>query len=353
MSTSMPLGPLDNNNIYPFGPGTLQTIVIVMAPSNELFIVGMSRPSQLQNCTLINQTSNSIQVDCTDGFDGGLPQSFLMQVLELPSLRPRLNLTSYRSPPTFTAVGLDGGASYRLALYAVNAKGMSDPTLIDPVTFKGVAKLQGTTAAMPVSPLLMALLATAALLATGVCLVLAALCRRHHCRPQGRPCPRPADNGTKHLPLEAALVTADDGAADGSVTGVGTPLSPADSQRRLMVVEARLPRGAVEGGDPDIIRNQYERRPIHGFMKMYEPPGAREEDNLMEDEGEEYDFRNVAKERTHVPSNHNIYRSLQRPSRATVGIPSMPSMPSSQTLTHKYRGPEVVTTSNRIQESCI
>lgn len=78
-----------------------------------------------------------------EGFDGGLPQSFFMEILELPSLRPRLNLTTYKMPPTFTAIGLDPGTSYRIMLYAVNAKGRSDPTIIDPVTFKGVAKLQG------------------------------------------------------------------------------------------------------------------------------------------------------------------------------------------------------------------
>ncbi|KAJ8981820.1 hypothetical protein NQ317_007406 [Molorchus minor] len=106
-------------------------------------VVIAGRPSQLQNCTLNNQTSNSLQVDCTEGFDGGLPQSFFMEVLELPSLRSKVNLTTYRMPPTFTANGLDPGASYRIMLYAVNAKGRSDPAFIDPVTFKGVAKLQG------------------------------------------------------------------------------------------------------------------------------------------------------------------------------------------------------------------
>lgn len=45
-----------------------------------------------------------------------------------------------------------------------------------------------------------------------------------------------------------------------------------------------------------------ERRPIHGFMKVYEyePPGCREEDD-QEDEGEGYAFKHVAKE-SHVPN---------------------------------------------------
>jgi hypothetical protein len=78
-----------------------------------------------------------------DGYDGGLPQSFFMEILELPSLRSKLNVTTYKAPPTFLADALDPGMSYRIMLYAVNAKGRSDPTTIDPVTFKGVAKLQG------------------------------------------------------------------------------------------------------------------------------------------------------------------------------------------------------------------
>ncbi|CAH1104095.1 unnamed protein product [Psylliodes chrysocephalus] len=263
-------------------------------------VVVAGRPSQLQNCTVINQTSNSLQVDCMEGFDGGLPQSFLMEVLELPNLRPRINLTTYRTPPTFTTNGLDAGASYRIILYAENAKGRSDPTIIDPVTFKGVAKLQGSTASMPVSPLLIGLLGTAAFLATGVCLVLAALCRRHltHLH-NGRPCQRPTDNGSKHIPMEA-VIAADDLIVDGSITGVRTPLTPHTDQP--LVVEAIQQRGALEGADPDIIRNQYERRPTYSFMKVYEPPEPRDDDDL-DDEGEEYDFRYVAKETPPIPSN--------------------------------------------------
>lgn len=310
-------------------------------------VVVAGRPSQLQNCTLINQTSSSLQVDCMEGFDGGLPQSFLMEILELPSLRPKVNYTTYRTPPVFTANGLDTGASYRIILYAENAKGRSDPTIIDPVTFKGVAKLQGSTASMPVSPLLIGLLGTAAFLATGVCLVLVALCRRHftHHIHGGRSCHRPTDNGSKHMPMEA-VIAADDLIVDGSVTGVRTPLTPNTEQP--LVVEAVQQRGAVEGADPDIIRNQYERRPTYSFIKVYEPPGARDED--LEEEGEEYDFRQVAKESPHIPSSQTIYRSLQRPNNRNA---TLPPLTGTHTITHKYRGPEVVTTSNRIQESCI
>lgn len=84
-----------------------------------------------------------MQVECTESFDGGLPQSFLMEVLELPTLRMIANMSTTKTPPNFSADGLEAGASYRVLLYAINAKGRSDATVIDPVTFKGVAKLQG------------------------------------------------------------------------------------------------------------------------------------------------------------------------------------------------------------------
>ena len=100
---------------------------------------------------------------------------------------------------------------------------------------------------MPRSPPNMGLLGTAAVLATGVCLVLAALCRRHY----SRPCPRP-EGGTKHVPMEA-VIAADDLIVDGSVTGVRTPATP----DAAITAEAVRNGTSVEATDPDIIRNQY------------------------------------------------------------------------------------------------
>lgn len=52
-----------------------------------------------------------------------------------------LNKTVPAGPngPTFEVAGLTTGRSYRLFLYAINAKGRSEPTILEPVTLKGVA----------------------------------------------------------------------------------------------------------------------------------------------------------------------------------------------------------------------
>lgn len=51
------------------------------------------RPFPIQNCTISNQTSDSFSIDCIEGFDGGLPQVFLLEVVEVPTLRLLRNLT--------------------------------------------------------------------------------------------------------------------------------------------------------------------------------------------------------------------------------------------------------------------
>lgn len=66
-----------------------------------------------------------------------------MELLELPDLIPRFNVTLSKGPPVFELYGIESGSSYKVNLYAVNAKGRSDPVALETVTFKGVAKYTG------------------------------------------------------------------------------------------------------------------------------------------------------------------------------------------------------------------
>lgn len=56
-------------------------------------IVAASRPYPLQNCTLAYHTPDSIEVNCKEGYDGGFSQSFLLEVVVLPSLRLEQNMS--------------------------------------------------------------------------------------------------------------------------------------------------------------------------------------------------------------------------------------------------------------------
>lgn len=48
-----------------------------------------------------------------------------------------------RPPVSFFVDNLESSSSYRLILFAVNAKGRSEPVIIDDISFKGVAKFTG------------------------------------------------------------------------------------------------------------------------------------------------------------------------------------------------------------------
>lgn len=64
----------------------------------------IGRPTGLQNCTMANKTSDSFIVDCVEGFDGGLPQTFLLELVETESRRlvRNLSLSVSKNHPNFT-----------------------------------------------------------------------------------------------------------------------------------------------------------------------------------------------------------------------------------------------------------
>lgn len=48
---------------------------------------------------MVKESQDSVQVDCVESFDGGLPQGFLLELVEVPSLRLVRNMSLLVSPP--------------------------------------------------------------------------------------------------------------------------------------------------------------------------------------------------------------------------------------------------------------
>ncbi|XP_043258018.1 hemicentin-1-like [Colletes gigas] len=346
-------------------------------------VIAAGRPYPLHNCSatemsapldaeeLSAKSGTGLQVRCLEGYDGGLPiYSYQLEVVADEDGGPiLLNRTIPVNPngPAFEVAGLTTGRSYRLFLYAINAKGRSEPAILEPVTLKGVAMYTtGTTDASMVSPLLLGLAATATLLALAVAGILAALYRKHS---NGRP------GSPKHAPIVCEPPNA----------GATTPVHPQTKQ-------------AVDDIDPDIIPNEYERRPLT-YTPIYKtPPQRRKKDRVMDDaispekrpivqhgldlppdpilsdclptpninypqnhvsQPNTYnhpptmaDFKQMAMDAYNQRNKQNVYYSLQRSSK---GLSSMPQRPVSSSVSAqgKFHQPEVVTRSNRIQESCI
>ncbi|XP_043482941.1 neural cell adhesion molecule 2-like [Leptopilina heterotoma] len=347
-------------------------------------VIAAGRPYVLHNCTANEMSSpleleeigsksgTGLMVRCLEGYDGGLPiQSYHLEVVsddednDGPII---LNKTVPANPggPFFEVAGLSTGKSYKLFLYAVNSKGRSEPTILEPVTLKGVAMYTtGNTDAPLLSPLLLGLAATATLLALAVAVFVAALYRKHSGGRGGSP---------KHAPIVCEPPNA------GSTT-------PVHSQTKQ----------AVEDIDPDIIPNEYERRPLTYTPVCKTPPQRRRKDRTTDDATSPEkkpivrstidlqqdlrladsspmptinfthnhvlqpilysqtptmaEFKQMAMDAYNQRNNHNVYYSLQR----SKGISSLQQRPVSSSLSAqgKIHTPEVVTRSNRIQESCI
>ncbi|XP_034475559.1 hemicentin-1 [Drosophila innubila] len=92
-------------------------------------IIAAGRPDQVHNCTLLNISMTSLTATCSDGFNGGLPQLFNLELHDANSKEIKANITS--TVPRFTVSGLLPGNVYILSIFAYNSKGRSDPTIVN------------------------------------------------------------------------------------------------------------------------------------------------------------------------------------------------------------------------------
>ncbi|KAH8402332.1 hypothetical protein KR009_011424, partial [Drosophila setifemur] len=101
-------------------------------------IVPAGEPDPLLNCTVLNQTSTGFQIECIEGFDGGLQQDFIMEVYANGTTRyPKI---SKSKRPYFEVSGLVPGMGYNVFLIANNKKGRSNATILQVYTLKDPEK---------------------------------------------------------------------------------------------------------------------------------------------------------------------------------------------------------------------
>ncbi|GLH09990.1 Uncharacterized protein GBIM_15001, partial [Gryllus bimaculatus] len=111
-------------------------------------IIAAGRPEPPLNCTLVNQTTGSLEVDCVEGFDGGLQQLFLLEVFDLESGQLAANISSRW--PRFLVEGLRAGRSLKMLAFAANSVGRSEPLALEGFTLKQAEKRTGE--ASPAAP---------------------------------------------------------------------------------------------------------------------------------------------------------------------------------------------------------
>ena len=86
----------------------------------------------MSNCTVDNRTYTSVVVSCVPGYDGGIAQTFILEVIPsafFPSLDIQNKIESIHYPQ-FRIENLPAGTEFKVLVYAVNEKGKSDKTEI-------------------------------------------------------------------------------------------------------------------------------------------------------------------------------------------------------------------------------
>ncbi|XP_055848345.1 uncharacterized protein LOC129913608 isoform X2 [Episyrphus balteatus] len=89
-------------------------------------------PSAVSNCTVYNRTELSVDIQCLPGYDGGLPQIFVLEMFSSRTGGTRLNLTNPEEPQfilesldTLTTMMTTENNSMKIRIYSFNQKGRS------------------------------------------------------------------------------------------------------------------------------------------------------------------------------------------------------------------------------------
>ncbi|KFB40641.1 AGAP001824-PA-like protein [Anopheles sinensis] len=114
-------------------------------------LIAAGKPEMPYNCSLVNQTSESLEVDCAEGFDGGQRQWFVMEIFDQQTHALLANVSS--KIPIFTVNGLDSGLLLKIVIYATNMRGRSEPILLQAYTLKAAEKQTGTHADFELTPI--------------------------------------------------------------------------------------------------------------------------------------------------------------------------------------------------------
>uniref|UniRef100_A0A182W1B3 Fibronectin type-III domain-containing protein n=1 Tax=Anopheles minimus TaxID=112268 RepID=A0A182W1B3_9DIPT len=122
----------------------------------------------------------SLVVLCYEGFNGGLAQSFFLELRDSHSQEMRFNNTS--PVPRFTVPNLHPSAIYQLAVYAFNSKGRSEPYVMSAATqrlpekqMKDSEKVERPRSPLPLTPTLSIAIGLAAAILIGSCAIVLAL----------------------------------------------------------------------------------------------------------------------------------------------------------------------------------
>ncbi|CAG2121840.1 unnamed protein product, partial [Medioppia subpectinata] len=110
-------------------------------------VIPAGPPQPVRNCLVGNQSTDGLIAKCEAGEDGGLEQTFFLEIYESESGQLQSNWTSAKAP-VFEVSGLPIATSFVLVLYAANAKGRSNYVTLTGASAKSPFKDEFTLGAL-------------------------------------------------------------------------------------------------------------------------------------------------------------------------------------------------------------
>ncbi|KAK4319174.1 hypothetical protein Pmani_009862, partial [Petrolisthes manimaculis] len=242
-------------------------------------IIAAGPPDPPKNCSIANRTSDTIWVECVAGFDGGLPQTFYIEVYDSSTGALHSNISS--PDPLFLVTALRPGLSFLMVTYAANAKGRSDVAKLETFMMKVAEKRTGPPALFEFTPVLGILIGVAlAFLLTALVVMVVMKMRRTTARGRGGDCGGPNDElkgDLENKPLNVGVLVPR--VKEGSSTGEAEDNDPdiiphKTGERRVMEgQQARLyllhGRCHARPPSPHHITTQHNQSPSGGSVVTY------------------------------------------------------------------------------------
>lgn len=170
-------------------------------------IIAAGPPDPPKNCSIANQTTDTIEVECVAAFDGGLPQTFYMEVYDSTTGALHRNMSSVE--PLFHLTALRPGLAFLMVTYAANSKGRSDAAKLETFTLKVAEKRTGPPALFEFTPVLGILIGVVLAIILTALVVMVVMKMRH--TPPSRDIGAPNDDmkgDLENKPLNVGVLAA-------------------------------------------------------------------------------------------------------------------------------------------------
>ncbi|XP_040572631.2 cell adhesion molecule Dscam1 isoform X2 [Lepeophtheirus salmonis] len=147
VATYVPRGEMDYGTLMCWGKNALGRQVNPCV----FHIIPAGKPDGVEGCAVTNKTFTTIRVECKQGYDGGLRQTFVLELYPqnafegslspaaLAGLTPMTKIEN-RHFPQFSLEKLPQGTGFSLLVYARNSKGESEKSILRAYTLKNAER---------------------------------------------------------------------------------------------------------------------------------------------------------------------------------------------------------------------